>query len=163
VEEVSPAFHPRFDARLRRYRYFISREPSAVDRRFCWFVSSPLDLPVMEDIAQRVAGAHDFSAFCTHATEVENHLCSVARSGWIAEDHRLIYEIAADRFVHGMVRTLVGTMVDIGRGKIAAEEFDAILASHDRRRAGIAAPALGLFLEEVGYAGTHLSPTAALE
>lgn len=163
VEEVSPAFHPRFDARLRRYRYFISREPSAVDRRFCWFVSSPLDLPAMEDIAQRVTGAHDFSALCTHATEVENHLCSVTRSGWIVEDHRLIYEIAADRFVHGMVRTLVGTMVDIGRGKIAAEEFDAILASRDRRRAGIAAPARGLFLEQVGYAATNSSPTAALE
>ena len=151
VEEVSPAFHARFDARLRRYRYFIAREPSAVDRRFCWFVSSHLDFPAMEDIAQRVVGAHDFSAFCTHAAEVEDHMCVVGRSVWIVEDHRLIYEIAADRFVHGMVRTLVGTMVDIGRGKIAAEEFDAILASRDRRRAGMAAPALGLFLEEVGY------------
>jgi len=158
VEEVSPAFHARFDARLRRYRYFIAREPSAVDRRFCWLVSSPLDFPAMEDIAQRVVGAHDFGAFCTHATEVDNHMCAVNRSGWIVEDHRLIYEIAADRFVHGMVRTLVGTMVDIGRGKIAAEEFDAILASRDRRRAGIAAPALGLFLEEVGYRIPGLSP-----
>jgi len=151
VEEVSPAFHARFDARVRRYRYFIAREPSAVDRRFCWLVLSPLDFPSMEDIAQRVAGGHDFGAFCTHASEVENHACVVDRSVWIVEDHRLIYEIAADRFVHGMVRTLVGTMVDIGRGKIAAEEFDAILASRDRRRAGMAAPALGLFLEEVGY------------
>jgi tRNA pseudouridine38-40 synthase len=151
VEEVSPDFHARFDARVRRYRYFITREPTAVDRRFCWFVSSPLDVATMEDIAPRVAGTHDFGAFCTHAFEVENRMCTVDRSVWSVEDHRVIYEIAADRFVHGMVRTLVGTMVDIGRGKIAAEEFDAILASRDRRRAGIAAPALGLFLEEVGY------------
>lgn len=161
LEEVSPAFHARFDARVRRYRYFITRNPSAVDRRFCWFVSSSLDIPAMENIAQRVAGVHDFGAFCTHAAEVENRVCAVNRSEWIVEDHRLIYEIAADRFVHGMVRALVGTMVDIGRGKIPAEEFDAILASCDRRRAGVAAPALGLFLEEVGYTATNIAETAA--
>jgi tRNA pseudouridine38-40 synthase len=151
VEEVSPDFHARFDARYRRYRYFITRRPSAVDRRYCWFVSSPLDIPVMENVAQRVAGAHDFGAFCTHAFEVENQMCTVNRSVWSVEDHMLVYEIAADRFVHGMVRSLVGTMVDIGRGKIQAEAFDAILASCDRRRAGPAAPAHGLFLEEVRY------------
>jgi tRNA pseudouridine38-40 synthase len=151
VEEVSPAFNARFDARLRRYRYFISRRPSAVDRRFCWYVSSPLDIPLMQAVARRCTGAHDFSAFCTHAHEVENRHCTVSRSGWAAEGFSLIYEIVADRFVHGMVRSLVGTMVDIGRGKIAGEEFDGILASGDRRRAGSAAPARGLFLEEVGY------------
>ncbi len=151
VDEVSPAFHARFDARQRRYRYFITRKPSAVDRRFCWYVSSPLDIPLMQAVAQRCAGAHDFSAFCTHVHEVENRICTVSRSAWTAEGFSLIYEIAADRFVHGMVRTLVGTMVDIGRGKTGGEEFDAILASRDRRRAGTAAPARGLFLEEVGY------------
>jgi tRNA pseudouridine38-40 synthase len=151
VEEVAPGFHPRFDARYRRYRYFITRKQSALDRRFRWFVSAPLDVPAMEKVAQRVAGAHDFGAFCTHAFEVEDLLCTVSRSVWSMEDHLLIYEIAADRFVHGMVRSLVGTMVDIGRGKIQPEAFDAILASCDRRRAGPAAPAQGLFLEEVRY------------
>jgi tRNA pseudouridine38-40 synthase len=155
VEAVPPGFHARFDARVRRYRYFISRTTSAVDRRFCWFISSPLDIPTMETIAKRCAGVHDFSAFCRHATEVEDRVCAVSRSGWTVEGARLIYEIAADRFVHGMARALVGTMVDIGRGKIAAQEFDAILASCDRRRAGVAAPAQGLFLEEVKYVASN--------
>jgi len=161
VDEVSPAFNARFDARLRRYRYFITRKPSAVDRRFCWYVSSSLDIPLMQAVAQRCTGTHDFSAFCTHAHEVENRMCTVSRSGWSAEGFSLIYEIAADRFVHGMVRTLVGTMVDIGRGKIAGEEFDGILASGDRRRAGSAAPAKGLCLEEVGYENQGDQPPGA--
>lgn len=151
AEDVPPSFHARFDARLRRYSYQIALKPPVLDRRTCWFVKYPLSLSIMQDVAAQIPGKHDFTAFCKHEAEVENRICVVSQSEWSVVCGRLVYQIAADRFVHGMVRALVGTMVDIGRGYTAVAEFADILMSCDRSRAGAAAPARGLCLEEVVY------------
>ena len=151
AEEVSDSFHPRFDARLRRYTYSISPDPTALDRRTTWYLKSSLDIGLMNTAAELVIGAHDFSSFCKHITEVEDRICTVSESRWCVTGKRVVYHIAADRFVHGMVRTLVGTMVDVGRGHIPPDRFPEIIASRDRREAGPAAPAKGLCLEEVLY------------
>lgn len=151
VEEVPAAFHARFDARQRRYSYHISLKPTALDRRVSWFVKSPLDVQLMNTAAEQVLGKHDFGAFCKHEAEVENRVCAVVKSCWIREGDHLVYDIAADRFVHGMVRALVGTMVDIARGHTPIEKLGEILASRSRSEAGETAPARGLCLEEVLY------------
>ena len=151
VEEVPAAFHARFDARQRRYSYHISLKPTALDRRVSWFVKSPLDVQLMNAAAEQVIGKHNFGAFCKHEVEVENRVCTVVRSRWIREGDHLVYDVAADRFVHGMVRALVGTMVDIGRGHTPIEKLGEILASRSRSEARGNAPARGLCLEEVLY------------
>lgn len=151
VEEVQETFHARFDARLRRYSYTIATSPIALDRRTCWFARYQLNLELMQRSALQLYGAHDFSAFCKNEAGVENRLCTVTLSQWSASGSRFVYGIAADRFIHGMVRALVGTMVDIGRGHTPLERLSEIMASRDRSEAGAAAPAHGLCLEEVGY------------
>ncbi len=151
VDEVPLTFHARFDAKQRRYSYRISLRPTALDRRASWFVKYPLDVTLMSSAAGQLRGTHDFSAFCKHEAEVENRVCSVVMSEWVVVDGRLIYHVAADRFVHGMVRAMVGTMVDIGRGHTPLESLSAIFAVQARSAAGGTAPARGLCLEEVLY------------
>lgn len=151
VEEAPENFHARYDARERRYRYFVSLTPTAIGRQYHWYVKYDLQVPLMQNIASGILGEHDFETFCKSDAEVKNHRCTVLASSWVQTGSTLVYEIRANRFLHGMVRSLVGTMVDVGRGYTPADAFEAILASHDRRRAGMAAPPHGLFLEEVVY------------
>jgi tRNA pseudouridine38-40 synthase len=151
VEEVPEGFHARYSARERMYRYSIGLTPAAIGRQYRWHVRYRLDLELMNRTAADVLGDHDFTSFCRIGSDVKHHRCTVLRSVWTAAPDLLIYEIRANRFLHGMVRALVGTMVDIGRGYTPYEEFASILEARDRRRAGTAAPPHGLCLEEVLY------------
>jgi tRNA pseudouridine38-40 synthase len=151
ADEVSEDFHARYDARERLYRYYIASRPSAISRRFQWFVKFPLDVSVMNNIAAQILGDHDFTSFCKIGADADHHRCTVSISEWRQMKDFIIYEINANRFLHGMVRTLVGTMVDIGRGFTPAPAFAEILNARDRTKAGMTAPPLGLFLEEVTY------------
>ncbi len=151
VEEVPVAFRARFDARQRRYSYRLSLKPTALHRRTSWHVKFRLDVQLMNAAAEQILGKHDFGAFCKHEAEVENRVCTVVLSRWIGGEDHLVYDVAADRFVHGMVRALVGTMVDIGRGHTPLEKLGEIMASRSRSEAGATAPARGLCLEEVVY------------
>ena len=94
----------------------------------------------MQKCAQQIMGTHGFRSFCKVETDIHNHRCSVQTSQWIQKDRLLIYEISANRFLHGMVRTLVGTMVNVGREHTKYEEFQKILESNDRSFAGMSAP-----------------------
>jgi tRNA pseudouridine38-40 synthase len=151
VEEVPEDFHARFSARERTYRYCIGLFPVAIGRQYRWYVRYDLNLELMNRVAAEVVGEHDFTSFCKNNAEVNHHRCTVHRSFWDQTPGTLTYEICANRFLHGMVRALVGTMVDIGRGFTPYADFAAILEAKDRRRAGLAAPPQGLFLEEVTY------------
>jgi tRNA pseudouridine38-40 synthase len=151
VAEAPLKFNPRYDAHERRYSYTIARVPTAIDRRYCWFVPYSLDVRLMETAATLLIGEHDFRSFCSHESEVANTVCDVRISRWEISDKRLLYDVRADRFVHGMVRAFVGTMVDIGRGYMPLADLPAILSSRDRSKAGAAAPPQGLVLEEVIY------------
>ncbi len=151
VEDVPESFHSRFDARERRYCYYISRTLRVIGRRYCWHLKCELDIAAMQRLAREITGGHDFEAFCKHGSGVMNYLCRVASAGWTENDGQLILEIRADRFLRGMVRALVGTMVEVGRGSRTEENFVQVMASRDRRQAGMAAPAMGLVLEEVVY------------
>lgn len=105
----------------------------------------------MNHAAFSIMGIHDFQAFCKTESEVEHHLCNVMESCWQQTDRHMIYSVRANRFLHGMVRALVGTMVNIGRGYTPIEDFQTILESRQRSKAGQAAPSKGLFLERVTY------------
>ena len=151
IEEVPEQFRARHDAKSRVYRYEISLSPIAIGRQYRWFVKYVLDVDVMNSIAALIVGEHDFESFCKYAAEVEHYRCTVSKSEWISLPGGLAYEIRANRFLHGMVRALVGTMVDLGRGRTSATTFPDILVAKDRTSAGMAAPAHGLYLEEVIY------------
>lgn len=151
AEEVDEKFHARYDAKERVYKYYISLKPTAIGRQYHWYVKYDLDVNVMNEIARQIVGEHDFESFAKSESLVPHYRCTVFRSEWTKASSLLIYEIRANRFLHGMVRALVGTMVDIGRGYMPASAFAEIMAAKDRRKAGMAVPACGLFLEEVLY------------
>ncbi|MGD1046272.1 MAG: tRNA pseudouridine(38-40) synthase TruA [Bacteroidota bacterium] len=149
--EVSIDFNARHDAKSRRYTYLISQMPTAIQRNYCWQVFQKLDFEIMQACAQQIIGEHDFRSFCKVETDLHQHRCTISSAEWKRENGLLVFEIIANRFLHGMVRTLVGTMVNVGRGHTKIEDFADILEAKDRSAAGMAAPAKGLFLEEILY------------
>jgi tRNA pseudouridine38-40 synthase len=151
IEEVPERFRARQDAKSRIYRYYVSLAPIAIARRYQWYVKYSLDVDLMNVIAASIIGDWDFESFCKFAADVDHFRCTVMKSEWTSLRGGLVYEIRANRFLHGMVRTLVGTMVDMGRGHTPAAAFPEIMNARDRTKAGMAAPAHGLFLEEVIY------------
>ena len=151
VESVSKDFHARFSARMREYRYYLSQTPQALNRNYYWHVHFQPDLERMNAAASLITGCHDFKSFCRVISDVENHLCRIEEAVWYREGRLIIFRIRADRFLHGMVRTLVGTLTDIGRGKLEIDDITGILKARDRTMAGQSAPAKGLVLEKVYY------------
>jgi tRNA pseudouridine38-40 synthase len=149
--KADDGFNARYDAKERRYSYSISQEPTSIQRNYCWQVFQKLDVGLMQKCAQHIIGEHGFRAFCKVEDDLHQHRCTITSSGWRDENMLLIYEITANRFLHGMVRTLVGTMVNVGRGHTKMDEFVKILESKDRTTAGMSAPAKGLCLEEIFY------------
>lgn len=150
---VSDNFHARFDARSRRYHYYISFEPTALERRFRLKLNCTPDLDRMNAAARLLIGNQHFGAFCRTQSLTTNRICNVTHAEWICENDRgnWRFEIQANRFLHGMVRAIVGTLLEIGTGKRAIGSIPDTLASRDRRAAGPAAAPHGLVLEEVVY------------
>ena len=154
VEEVDEGFHSQFNARSKTYCYRILNQeaPSAIHRRFSWHLPSSLGLSAMQKAAETLIGTHDFSSFQGAKPDTEDPVRKVMKAQWSPEKGNfLCFLIEADGFLKKMVRNLVGTIVEVGKGKIPVEEFRAILEARDRRRAGMTAPPQGLFLVEVKY------------
>jgi tRNA pseudouridine38-40 synthase len=162
VEDVPESFHARFDAVSRSYFYLIGSVESPIWRRNRWFVSAALDEDAMGEALRALEGEHDFSSFCLTGSEPDHHRCNVTeislgRTGGISLESQvthgemLILRITANRFLRGMVRSIVGTAVEVGRGRTTPGEFGEILAARDRGAAGATAPPHGLYLEAVRY------------
>jgi tRNA pseudouridine38-40 synthase len=151
VEVTEPQFHARFDAKQRIYCYYISLERTAIYRKYCWQVFNDVDVLSLQSLASSLVGEHDFSAFARSEKPLENKKCIVFESEWQNQNNLLIYRICANRFLHGMVRGIVGTMLDVARGRFTQTDFEDIFRAHIRSRAGVSAPAQGLFLEEIKY------------
>lgn len=153
VETVPDAFNPRRDALSRTYRYQIWNQParSAIWARYSWHVWFPLDYHAMNQVAALLVGDHDFSSFQGADWVERRPHRTMLRSTLREEGGFLIYDVEARSFLRHMVRNIVGTLVDVGRGAINVEEFAEIFAARDRTRAGRNAPPQGLFLVNVTY------------
>src|SRR5262249_52579569 len=153
AEAVPDDFDPRRHARGRVYTYRIWNAPwpSPLWRRFAWHVPQPLDVDAMRRAGAVLAGEHDFSAFRAADCDANGAVRRVLRSDIERTGHLIPYTIEATAFLRHMVRSIVGTLVEVGRGDRAATEFPELLAARDRTRAGVTAPACGLCLTEVRY------------
>jgi tRNA pseudouridine38-40 synthase len=148
AEEADPRFHARHSARSRAYRYriFRRRTPSPFEARRSWWLPRPLDLDALHRGAALLVGTHDFRAFTPAETQHEVFTRDVLHAAWLERGEHLEFEIEADSFLRNMVRTLVGTMVDLAPAHIAP-----LLEGADRSAAGRTAPPWGLYLERVTY------------
>ena len=151
VDEAPADFDARHHAKSRSYSYFINQEPTAIHRNYCWQVFQKIDVELMQACTIQIIGDHGFRSFCKVETDMHQHHCTVYSAAWRKRDDMVVFEITANRFLHGMVRTLVGTMVNVGRGHTLFENFKKILEANDRSGAGMSAPAKGLFLEQILY------------
>jgi tRNA pseudouridine38-40 synthase len=144
-------FNARYSAKSRRYRYYISPNPTAIQRHYCWHVFFRLDFKLLKQCAEKIIGEHDFQSFSKLNTDSKHYRCIVSKADWCENNEMLEFEITANRFLYGMVRALVGTMVNVGKGSNTVIDFGTILEAKKRAAAGISAPAKGLFLEEIIY------------
>jgi tRNA pseudouridine38-40 synthase len=150
-EEVADSFNARYDATSRLYRYRIVLRPCAVGRQYVWYLPLQLDLRAMQEAVTSLVGQHDFVSFCQSGADLQHHRCHVHEAEWRQVDDEIFFQIRANRFVHNMVRIIVGTCVEVGRGALAPGAMAGILAARDRRAAGRTAPAQGLFLVQIFY------------
>lgn len=150
---VPDTFHARRTAKSKRYRYSIlnRRERSPLDRSTTWHVPVPLDVSLMAEAAKGLIGRHDFTSFAATGHQAKTALCTMLETKVVSEGNQVTLWFEADRFLQHMVRTLVGTLVEVGRDRVRADEVAGILAGRDRRLSGPTAPARGLCLVEVRY------------
>lgn len=151
IRRVADDAHARFDAVARTYKYFITTRKSPFDYHFAWNPPYPLDVDAMNAAAARLADYIDFTSFSKLHTDVATNNCRIYEAQWTAEGDRLTFTIKADRFLRNMVRAIVGTLVDVGRGKTSVDEFCRIIERKDRCAAGASVPGNALFLWQVDY------------
>ncbi|MCD6233482.1 MAG: tRNA pseudouridine(38-40) synthase TruA [Candidatus Neomarinimicrobiota bacterium] len=151
VSRVDDTFHARFDAVSRRYTYRIFNGITVLKRRFAWQIYQSLDVSAMKQCLPVISGEHDFTSFCLSQTETENKKCDIQTAGWHVIGSELFFTVQANRFLHSMVRSLAGTMVEVGKGRYTVEDFENILKKHNHGSGAVTAPARGLVLEEVIY------------
>lgn len=149
---VVPEAHARFSAVARTYKYYIARRKNPFARQYSYYYASPLDVEAMNRAAAVLCEYRDFTSFSKLHTDVKTNNCRLVRALWEEEGaDRLVFTIEADRFLRNMVRAVVGTLLDVGRGKLTVDGVRRIVAAKDRCAAGSSAPACGLFLVDVRY------------
>jgi len=152
ISMMAGDFSARFSARWRQYRYMVLNAPlpDPLTRHRCWHIVDELDLAQMNDAAGRLVGEHDFASFC-RTPDSGSTTRRVLSATWTLETPMSVFTITANAFCHQMVRSIVGLMIDIGRGRRRPEDIESVLAARDRSKASNMAPPHGLILWEVGY------------
>ena len=154
IYEVADDLHARFDAIEREYTYLLSPVKSPFRRHSAWICYYQLDVEKMNEAAKILLATEDFTTFAKLNSNNKTNICHVSHAEWVVEsDGTLRFTIRADRFLRNMVRAIVGTLVDVGRGRYTVEEFAEIVASRDLSQASSGAPPQGLFLSNVKYKG----------
>ena len=151
IKKVKDGFNARFDAKYREYDYCISIKPDPFSLDFAWQFSKQLDMDAMNSAAKILFEYEDFECFSKNRTQVKTYRCSIMKAQWKKKKGQLVFTIRADRFLRNMVRAIVGTMVEIGLGRLDEEGFRKIIESKSRSKAGQSVPAQGLSLVKVGY------------
>lgn len=161
---VSDQAHARFDALCRQYKYFIDLQKTPFHPQTAYYYPyGQLDTEKMNRACAILQQYDDFQCFSKVKTDVRTFLCRINQACWeyIADEHRLVFSITADRFLRNMVRAIVGTMLEIGRGKMPVEDLHRVIESRNRSASGMSAPAQGLFLWKVEYPWDQLLPQSA--
>lgn len=152
IRRVKDSAHARFDATSRRYRYYVSTAKNPFNRRYSCRLTGEIDFDAMNEAAAVLPEYTDFTSFSKLHTDTKTNNCKIAYARWSRlSAEEWVFEIEADRFLRNMVRAIVGTLLMIGRGKIAKEQIREIIEKKLRSEAGDSAPAQALFLEEVKY------------
>jgi tRNA pseudouridine38-40 synthase len=153
VEEVDLDFHARRSARSKTYEYHLWREPivSPFHCRYVYAFRYPLDDVAMDAGTSYFLGTHDFTSFCSAATEIEDRIRIIFDAGWQRSDSTWVFRISGNGFLQYMVRTIAGTLIQIGQGRLKPEQLPAIFEAQDRRLAGPSLPPHGLHLVQVEY------------
>ena len=154
IRSVKPAASARYDAVSRTYRYQITREKNPFLEDLAWHFFKAVDVVAMNQAASTLLGEHDFECFSKVKTDVNHFLCNIKKAEWVEDKKMLIFTITANRFLRGMVRAIVGTLLDVGIKKISVKDFQHIVQSKDRKKAGANVPPQGLYLTNVKYPAT---------
>ena len=152
VEQVSDEMHARFSALARTYHYYIHTKKNPFRRHYSLELHYVLDFPLMNEAARILMEYEDFGAFCKAGSDVKTTICHVTAAEWHqTADDAWYFEITANRFLRNMVRSVTGTLLDVGRGKLTIDGLRQIIERKDRCAAGVSMPACGLFLTKVEY------------
>ena len=152
IFEVGDKVHARFDAISRRYQYYIYREKDPFYKETAYFYPYTLDFEKLQQAASMVLDTENFISFSKRNTQVRNFICSIYKSEWQKKNNCIIYDVVANRFLRGMVRGLVGTMLKVGTGKISIQGFAEIIKNDNNGHAHFSVPSRGLYLTEIRYA-----------
>lgn len=151
LHKMKPEAHARFDALSRTYEYHVVLEKDPFALESAYFVKRKPDVEKMNEAAKMLMEYSDFKSFSRSRTDVKTYNCRIEHAYWEMRGERLIFNIRADRFLRNMVRAVVGTLLEIGLGKIDVEELPQIIKSKNRSEAGVSVPAHGLYLTKVEY------------
>jgi tRNA pseudouridine38-40 synthase len=151
LSKVQSDAHARFSAISRTYRYNIIKTKNPFRDDSSWFINRKINTALMNEACGLLMNHTDFTSFSKLHSDVKTNICRISYAVWKEDDDSLVFTIKADRFLRNMVRAIVGTMIEIGSGKINLKEFEEIILAKDRGRAGKSAPAKGLFLVDIEY------------
>ena len=143
--------HARFHATSRSYVYRLSPKKNPFNINYAYHFKPELSLSKMNKAAELLLGTKDFECFSKSNTDVHTYNCTITEAKWVKVDNELHFKITADRFLRNMVRAIVGTLINVGIGKITVEDVTAIIESKDRSEAGYSVPAHGLYLTQITY------------
>jgi tRNA pseudouridine38-40 synthase len=151
IRSVNPDAHARFSALSRTYKYFIvnAKNPFSIDT--AWYIKLNLAVDTMQSASDKLLSFTDFTSFSKVGSDVKTNNCKVTQAIWQIDGEMLVFTVKADRFLRNMVRAIVGTLVDVGRGKLSVDDFVKIVELKNRGAAGTSAPACGLFLTDIEY------------
>lgn len=149
--QVVDDFNARFDATSRTYEYWITQKPNPFLTELAWYQYGKPDIDQMNEAAGLLLGKKDFQCFSKVHTQVDNFICEITFARWEHKDDKLIFTITANRFLRNMVRAIVGTLLEVGKGKLSLEDLKLILERKNRSEAGQSVPARGLFLTRIDY------------
>ena len=151
LKSVKNNAHARFDAISRTYEYHISKEKDVFLNEYSYYLNYSLNSIKINEAINIIINNKDFKCFTKSKTDVTNYLCNILDSKWIEDNKKYVFEITANRFLRNMVRSIVGTLIDVGLEKKSINNFKKIIRSKDRSMAGYSVPAKGLFLKRINY------------
>lgn len=151
IIKVHNEAHARFDAECRTYKYYITMDKDPFYYMYYHLPAGSLNIDLMNDAASKLFSYTDFTSFSKVDTDTKTNNCKIMHAEWNTLSNKIVFTIKADRFLRNMVRAIVGTLLDVGKGKLSIDDFCYIIEAQDRRKAGASAPGNALFLEEVIY------------